>query len=421
MPYEQGMDERDAEARGHRQDAPLSISQLNWYIKNVLENAVPKVWVEGEVTDLSQPSSGHIYFSLKDDSSQVRAVVWRSTAARLPFKIKDGQAVVCCGAVEVYPPRGSYQLIVQRMEPQGIGALQLAFQQLHQKLASQGLFQDERKKPLPVFPKRIGFVTSPTGAAIHDFLEASRHRWSNLDLTIIPARVQGEFAANEIVRGIQLAHKLRPRLDLLIVGRGGGSMEDLWCFNEEAVVRAISKCKIPVVSAVGHEIDVTLSDLAADARALTPTHAAQLVLPSTSELKQRLEQIEKQINTLVQSRAKAIRLKLEGLSDRGILTRPHEIHLSRRQRIDELEMRGRQAIWNYLGSKKELLRSAVRAAEALSPLAVLARGYSLTRVANSTQPLQSVADVSVGDTLETTLQHGKISSHVRSIDDGGDK
>ncbi|MCA9131259.1 MAG: exodeoxyribonuclease VII large subunit, partial [Planctomycetales bacterium] len=193
---------QDFEPRGHEQDSPLSVSQLNWYIKNLLEKSLPSLWAEGEISDLSRPSSGHIYFTLKDDRSQIRAVIWRSTAQQLRFKLQEGLSVVCKGAIEVYPPRGSYQLIINQVQPKGIGPLQLAFQQLHAKLASQGLFAAERKQPLPKYPRRIGFVTSPSGAAIHDFLEAARRRWNDFQLVIIPARVQGDQAKGEIVRGI---------------------------------------------------------------------------------------------------------------------------------------------------------------------------------------------------------------------------
>lgn len=406
----------ELEARGHREDVPLTVSQLNWYIKNLLEEAVPKVWIEGEISDLSQPSSGHLYFTLKDDQSQVRAVIWRSTAGRLPFKIKDGLSIVCCGSVEVYPPRGSYQVIINRLQPKGVGPLQLAFQQLHAKLSAEGLFDAGRKKPLPAFPRRVGFVTSPSGAAIHDFLEASRDLWTDFEMTIIPSRVQGELAAQDLVRAIQLAHRIRPKLDLLIVGRGGGSIEDLWCFNEEPVVRAISAASLPVVSAIGHEIDVTLSDLAADARALTPTHAAQLIFPSKLDLKNRLQQIERRMNHCVRARANNMRLRLRGLTERGPLARPHELHLARRQKVDDLEMQAHRAMRNALASRKEKIGSLARASEALSPLNVLARGYSLTHLSGTQRPLQSVSDVVVGDEIETLLARGSLSSVVTRIE-----
>ena len=243
---------------------PLSIAALTAQIKSTLEGRFPDIWVAGEVSNFSRPQSGHCYFTLKDDHAQIRAVMWRGSASRLRFELKDGLEVVCHGAVDVYAPRGSYQLVVKEAQPLGIGALELALQRLREKLAAEGLFDRERKRPLPRFPKRIGFVTSPTGAAIRDFLQVLARRWRGVDVLVIPTRVQGDGAADEIADAVRLANRIRPRLDALVVGRGGGSLEDLWCFNEEPVVRAIAASEIPTISAVGHEIDVTLSDLAAD-------------------------------------------------------------------------------------------------------------------------------------------------------------
>ncbi len=412
---EQHSPESEFEARGHRRDTPLSVAQLNWFVKHLLEQAVPKVWVEGEVSDLSQPASGHLYFTLKDEDSQVRAVIWRSTAQRLPFKLKEGQSVVCCGGVDVYPPRGTYQLTIQRIQPQGVGPLQLAFQQLHQRLAKEGLFSDQHKQPLPSLPGRIGFVTSSSGAALHDFLEAAKSRWAAFQLTLIPALVQGDNAARDLVRAIRLAHQLRPKLDVLIVGRGGGSQEDLWCFNEEPVVRAIHAARIPIVSAVGHEIDVTLSDLVADERALTPTHVASLLLPDAGELRSRLVNMRQRVDAVVRTRLATAEQRLESMARRSLLARPHELHLQRRQQVDEWEVRGRHAIWKLLANRGEQLASWARAVEALSPLSVLSRGYSLTTKADSGTPVSSIESLQVGDALETRLAQGKVQSQITRL------
>ena len=414
MPH---FDDGDYEARGHKEDAPLSISQLNWFIKQTLEQAVPKVWVEGEVTDLSRPSSGHIYFGLKDERSQIRGVIWRSTAQRIPFELKNGQSVICCGGVEVYPPRGSYQLIVNQVVPQGIGSLQLAFQQLHRKLKSEGMFDDELKRALPSYPKRIGFVTSPSGAALHDFVEAASSIWSDFELLVVPARVQGELASNDIVAAIRQAQRLKPALDVLIVGRGGGSMEDLWCFNEERVVRAIYDCKVPVVSAIGHEIDVTLSDLVADVRALTPTHAASIVFPNRDELERKLAPVRQRLDAHFRSRANYLRERLETYATRSVLANPHNLHLQRRQAIDELELRARVAISNQVDTGRERISSMARALEALSPLQVLTRGYSLTTKLGENKPLQSAEDLSSGDFIRTRLNDGEIISRIAEADE----
>lgn len=401
------------EARGDSQDSPLSVSQLNWVIKNLLENSLSSLWAEGEISDLSRPRSGHIYFTLKDDRSQVRAVIWRSAAQKLKFQLKDGLQVICRGAVEVYPPRGSYQLIISAVQPQGVGPLQIAFQQLHAKLSAEGLFDPAGKQALPRFPKRIGFVTSQTGAAIHDFLEAASQLWNDIELFVIPARVQGEQASADIVAGIQRAQQLRPKLDLLIVGRGGGSIEDLWSFNEEAVVRAIASCSLPTISAVGHEIDVTLSDLAADARALTPSHAAQLSLPSQQEISSSLVQLRRRADKSVSNRIQLAKNRLQSLASLGVLARPHDIHRIRRQQVDELELRVRSNMQQLIAAGRDQVASLARATEALSPLNVLARGYSLSRDAQTLKSLRSVDDASIGQTLETLLPDGSLVCQVQ--------
>ncbi len=409
------------EARGHVAESPLSVTQLNLFLKRLVEGAMPRVWLEGEISDLSRPSSGHIYFTLKDDRSQVRAVMWRSTATRLKMQLKDGMSIVCCGGVEVYPPRGSYQIVITQLQPTGIGQLQLALQQLHQKLAKEGLFDADRKKPLPQFPRRIGFVTSPTGAAIHDFLESSEPLWKDYRLLVIPARVQGERAAAEIANGIQLAERIRPKLDLLIVGRGGGSMEDLWCFNEEIVVRALAKCSLPTVSAVGHEIDVTLSDLVADARAMTPSQAASLILPKRSELVGMISALRQRTDSLIRTRLQRMKQRLTGLEDRSVLSRPDWIFQSRKQQVDDLERRLTAAVGQQIERRKRRLQELARATAALSPLGVLSRGYSLSMKEGTDTPLQSFRDVSVGQRLVTRLSEGVVVSRIESTNDNSDQ
>ena len=266
----------------------LTVTEVTEQIKELLETSFPNVWIEGEISNFSRPRSGHCYLTLKDDEAQLPAVIWRSTASRLRFDLHDGLEVVCLGHLDVYPPRGRYQLIVREIEPKGIGALELAFRQLRDKLAKEGLFEPGYKKPLPAFSRRIAVVTSATGAAIRDFLEVLRRRWRGADVWIVPVRVQGEGAAEEIAAALEDVNRLADRPDCIVVTRGGGSLEDLWAFNEEVVVRAIFASKIPVVSAIGHEIDVTLSDLVADVRALTPSEAAELVAPAADELAARL-------------------------------------------------------------------------------------------------------------------------------------
>ncbi len=401
---------------GHDRSNPLSITQINTVIKGLVDDLVPSVWIAGEVSDVSKPRSGHIYFSLKDDTSVIRAVMWRSTAARMKFELKDGHQVVGLGKIDVYVPRGSYQISFQSLQPQGEGALQLAFRQLHEKLQREGLFEASKKKQLPKFPQRIGFVTSTSGAAIRDFLEMLRSRWPLSDVLIIPATVQGSTAAREIAAGIRLAQKIFPRLDLLVVGRGGGSMEDLWCFNEELVVRAIADCDLPTISAVGHEIDVTLSDLAADVRALTPSDAAIRAVPSLSEIQESLDASENRSNKAMHRILQNLQLQLNRLSERPVLVRPEEVLLRKEQILDELSQRIDRAIGNSLQAKSLRLATQAATVEALSPLKVLGRGYSVTRDAASQRIIRGCDDVKSGQQIETLVPDGSILSIVETTD-----
>ncbi|MFO1064003.1 MAG: exodeoxyribonuclease VII large subunit [Pirellulales bacterium] len=408
-------DEDPSGVQGLDEDNPLSVTQLTLCIKSLIENSLPRLWVEGEVSDLSRPSSGHLYFTLKDAQCQIRAVMWRSAAQRLPFRLEDGAQIICAGGIEVYPPRGSYQMAVTRVQPQGVGGLQLAFRQLHAKLAAEGCFDAERKKPLPKFPRRIAFVTSPSGAALHDFIEAAAQRWPLFELTVVPVRVQGEGAAEEIAAGIQAAQRLKPAVDLIIVGRGGGSLEDLWCFNEEAVVRALVASHTPTISAVGHEVDVTLSDLAADARALTPTNAAEVGLPSLSEISGRLAQHELRLTGLMHTRVHHLNERLRHFAESRVLQNPHELIKMRRQLVDEWELRASAAVWNRWRAGLERLQGTARAAHALSPLQVLARGYSLTLKQSDETLVRTAADVQPGETLITIVEAGRVESRVTAV------
>ena len=402
------------------QPRALTVTQLTARIKGSLEDAFPSVWVSGEVSNLSRPGSGHVYFSLKDENAQLRCVMWRSTAARLTFDLHDGMEVVCRGGVEVYPPRGSYQLVARSMEPLGLGALQLALRQLQMKLAAEGLFAAEHKQSLPRFARRIGFVTSPTGAAIRDFLEVIRRRWRGLEVLVIPARVQGEGAAAEIVRGIELAGRIDPPLDVLVVGRGGGSMEDLWCFNEEAVVRAIFACPVPTVSAVGHEIDVSLSDLVADRRALTPSEAAELVTPSADEVSAMLRSYGQRLTQALRGRAVRARERLDALARLRSFRRPYDRLHEWNRRIDELEMAMRRSMRTRRQRSRQQVASLAGRLDALSPLAVLSRGYSITQN-EAGGVIASVEQVGAGDSIVTRMVDGRIVSRVEAIEELSDR
>ncbi|HZN35202.1 MAG TPA: exodeoxyribonuclease VII large subunit [Pirellulaceae bacterium] len=393
----------------------LSVSQLTALIQGSLESTFASVWVSGEVSEISRPQSGHVYFTLKDEGAQLRGVLWRSSAVRLRFRLEEGQQVLCLGDLTVYPPRGAYQLDVRRVEPQGQGALQLAFQQLQRRLAAEGLFDPARKRPLPVLPRRVGIVTSPSGAAIHDFLQVAARRCCGVRIFVIPARVQGDGASGEIVHGIQLANRLHPPLDVLVVGRGGGSLEDLWSFNEEAVVRAIHASRVPVVSAVGHEVDVTLADLAADVRALTPSEAAERVFPAAEELTQRLTAIQRRLIAILRARASAARRHLEQLARSRILRNPKSLVFDLSRRLDEHDQQALRAIARRLDLARDRLTASTARLESLSPLAVLARGYSVT-TDDAGKILKSTAALRAGDTVHTRLATGGFTSRVGAVE-----
>jgi len=272
-------------------DNVYTVSEITKLIKEELESTFPLLWVEGEISNFHRHHSGHLYFTMKDAACQLRAVMFRSEAQRAAFEMKDGLQVVCRGRINVYEPRGEYQIIVELVEPKGKGALQLAFEQLKEKLKKEGLFDPRFKKKLPLLPNKVGVVTSPRGAAIVDILKTLERRFARLHILIYPAKVQGEGAADEIVEGIDYFSQ-RPDMDVIIVGRGGGSIEDLWAFNEEKVARAIFRSKVPVISAVGHEIDFTISDFVADIRASTPTAAAETVIEKEASFEERIENLE---------------------------------------------------------------------------------------------------------------------------------
>jgi exodeoxyribonuclease VII large subunit len=335
-------------ARGPRQPATsaarpglLTVSQVNELVRGAIAAHVPAtISVLGEIGDLSRPASGHIYFSLKDERSELRCVLWRSAAATLRFALQTGMQVIATGGIEVYTPRGTYQLIARTLEPRGIGALELAFRQLREKLEREGLFDAARKKPLPKLPARIALVTSPRGTAIRDLLTTLARRYPVADVLLCPVRVQGEGAAEEIAAAIGVLNAQRAVLggiDLMIVGRGGGSLEDLWAFNEEAVARAIAASEIPVVSAVGHEVDVTISDLVADLRAPTPTAAAELATPHRDELLRRIERDAARVQRVVEHALRLARSQLDGLLAAAPLARPLALIRERAQLVDEHE------------------------------------------------------------------------------------
>ena len=392
----------------------ISVSQLSSLLKGVVETSFPCVWVAGEISNSTKAASGHYYLTLKDESAQIRAVIWRGAALRLRFQIEDGLQAIAVGPIELYEARGTYQLIIEQLIPQGLGPLELAFRQLHDKLATEGLFDPERKRPLPRFPRRIALITSPTGAAVRDMLQVITRRWNQSDIVIVPVPVQGDGAAVQIAAALRRVH-LIPDVDVVITGRGGGSLEDLWPFNEEVVARAIFDCPIPVISAVGHEIDVSISDLVADRRALTPSEAAELVVPNGEEVRGELDHLRRRLSQALQGRATRARMHLDSLANRRAFTHPRERLHTQEQRLDELIERAVRALRNRLSGSRKEINSLALQLDALSPLQVVQRGYTLTFQEGTATPVRAADQVNVGDSLTTYFAQGQVTSRVEHV------
>ncbi|MCE2810476.1 MAG: exodeoxyribonuclease VII large subunit [Planctomycetaceae bacterium] len=407
--------EASQSAPGTSDETPLSVSQLTAWIKRTLDQNIASFWIAGEVSNVTKATSGHVYLTIKDANSQIGAVLWRSSWEKCKFDIKEGMAVLGMGKLDVYGPRGTYQVVLQRLEPQGLGPLQIAFRKLHAKLAAEGLFNQDRKRPLPRFPNRIGFVTSPQGAAIHDFLEVLRRRWPQMSVLVIPAKVQGSGAAEEIAQGIELANRIEPPLDVLVVGRGGGSIEDLWAFNEEVVVRAVAASKIPVVSAVGHEIDVTLCDLVADVRALTPSEAAERIAPSRDEILETLQSSQLRLTSIVASKLRELDSRLSGLIRRPVIEQPERMLDVLVQKLDENDHRLGEAIDRRIEKRQFEFDKLASRLDTISPLKTLARGYCLAMDAKDGSIISQVSQAKVGQRLETQLSDGLLISLIEKI------
>jgi exodeoxyribonuclease VII large subunit len=390
-----------------------TVSELTGEIKDLIEGNLPEVWVRGEVSNCQRANSGHIYLTLKDEGAQVAAVIWRGTASRFRFELHDGLQVVVNGSVEVYAPRGSYQVIVRQLIPQGVGALELAFRQLHAKLEAEGLFDPRRKRPIPRFPRRIALVTSPAGAAVRDMIQVLTRRWRAADILVVPVKVQGDGAAQEIATALRHVHRL-PGVDVVICGRGGGSLEDLWAFNEEVVARAIAACRLPVISAVGHEIDVTIADLVADVRALTPSEAAERVVPDRADVRRALDHLRQRLTSGLTNRASRARLQLEALASRRVFARPLQRVHDELTRLDELDARLLRAVRQRTIGVLRQLDVVAATLDALSPLKVLGRGYSITRRADSGELVTSADQLAIGERITTILTHGQLTSRVEA-------
>lgn len=375
-------------------ESVFSISQLTDSIRNVLNGEFTDIWVSGEISSLSKPQSGHLYLTLKDDLAQLSTVIWRSTAERLNFEPQDGMQVLCRGYIDVYPQRGSYQLIVQAIQPIGLGALQLAFRKLHDRLKQEGLFDDRHKQPLPEFPQRVVVITSPTGAAIQDFLHVVTRRWPHLDVLIVPVKVQGPGAADEIAAAIKMCGgKFNFDPDVIVVTRGGGSIEDLWAFNEENVVRAIHACPLPVVSAVGHEIDVSLSDLAADLRALTPSEAGEKLVPNVIETRDNLNACATRLDRSIQRSVRLFWEQLSSIANRPCIRQPLQITHRLAQQLDAYDIKLNQLSGRKLEVTRQRLGHCLDILRMSATNAIPNARLQLDQIARSNafvQPLQQV-------------------------------
>lgn len=383
----------------------LSIRELNALTRNILESSLELIWVRGEISNFIQSSAGHCYFTLKDANAQVRCALFRMSRNRVDNDIlKNGKEIIVYAKVTLYEARGDYQLIVQQVQLAGVGLLQQQFEALKKKLSALGLFAEAHKKPLPFLPQTIGVITSPTGAAIHDILRVLKQRFPAVSVMIYPSLVQGDKAAAQLIAALECANR-RKECDVLILARGGGSLEDLWPFNDEALAHAIFKSEIPVVSGVGHEIDFTISDFVADARAPTPSAAAMAVVPSNSEFLQLLFQAEKQLEKIALHKLKNLQFQLQALLHRI----PHPLRQiqNQLQAVDQYEWRLKQSIKQFLETQKQKLHHCAYALETLSPLKTLTRGYAILRDANTGVIVRSKNTVKTGEKLLAKVSDGE--------------
>jgi exodeoxyribonuclease VII large subunit len=438
-----------------------TVTEITEKIREILESSFENIWVEGEVSNFRCPLSGHFYFTLKDEMSQIRAVMFRSQNRLMEFQPEDGMEVLSRGRLSVYGPRGEYQLVIDYIEPKGIGALQLAFEKLKERLQKEGLFDQSRKKPLPYLPRRIAVVTSPTGAAIRDILKVIFGRFPNLEVLVVPVRVQGEGAANDIARAIHEVNTLEG-IDLMILARGGGSMEDLWPFNEEVVARAIFKSSIPVVSAIGHEIDFTISDFVADLRAPTPSAAGELIVREKKKLIEEIQDLknglERAIRLDIKRKRDSIIQVVKGLVDprrriaeirlwiddhENDLIRSMKVLLSQNRNVLNNEIRSlyylnpskeirdcREEFYKtfnslklagerYIDSLRQMLERLINSLDSMSPLSVLSRGYSIVRKLPSLEIIRDSSSLNKEDLLHIKFHTGEAICRVDRVDDGG--
>jgi exodeoxyribonuclease VII large subunit len=390
----------------------FSVSELVRDVKASLEAMYPDVMVEGEISNLNCHSSGHCYFSLKDAGAQLSAVIFRDDFSRIRFRPENGLHVIVRGRLTVYPPQGRFQMVGNLMEPKGKGGLQLAFEQLKAKLEKEGLFDLARKRPLPALPRAVGIITSLDGAALHDMLTVLNRRFVNLRIVICPARVQGEGSGADVARAIEAINRHVPEIEVLLIGRGGGSIEDLWAFNEEVVARAIVASAIPVVSCVGHETDFTIADFVADLRAPTPSAAAELVIRAKAELAQHLANVSARLRAYIEFRLQDLAQRVETAANSRMLRRPLALVEEHLQNIDALRERLLQCIRNRADHWEKDVRHVLEKLHLLSPLATLSRGYAIAWTTAPRRLLTSAQDVRPQDQIEIQLHQGRIHAQV---------
>ncbi len=398
-------------------DKILSVTELTQTIKQILESAFPSVWVEGEISNYIEHTSGHRYFTIKDEGAQLKCVLWKGMSRYLFFEPKNGMKVRACGQISVYEKSGQYQLIVSSLQPAGIGALELAFQQLKAKLEAEGLFDPRRKKKIPEYPEAIGIVTSPTGAAIRDIINITNRRAPWVIRILRPVKVQGDGAAEEIAEAIREFNSYG-KVDVLIVGRGGGSLEDLWPFNEEIVARAIFDSKIPVISAVGHEIDFTIADFVADLRAPTPSSAAELAVPDGAELLNYFREMFSRICRLQLAYIQSGRRRLETAVSRYGLRRPMQIVNSRLQALDEINDSFRKTSLHVFERFHNLLEVMNARLQAASPVKIMQRGFAFVTVNRTGEVLKSFTQIAIGDKIDIRLARGGAAATINKVRGG---
>jgi exodeoxyribonuclease VII large subunit len=423
------------EKAGQANAAAITVSQLNRQVKTLLEKGLGRLWVEGEISNIAKPASGHIYFSLKDDSAQIRAAFFRQRQRGPTIGLKNGDQVLAFGRVSLYEPRGDYQLIVEQIEPAGEGALKRQFEVLKKMLAAEGLFDEDRKQPLPDLPARIGVITSPSGAAIRDILSVLGRRFPSIPVVVYPAAVQGDAAPGELIAALQSAID-RNECDVLIMGRGGGSLEDLWAFNDEKLARAMATCPIPLVSAVGHEVDFTIADFVADVRAPTPSGAAELIVPDREDWLRSINSLAARIARLGQRTVEDRAQTLDWLARRLLQTSPEQTLLRQHDRLSNMQRRLLSAmrqgvaaqrpaltnLWQRLqrggpeaiATPRHRLQLAMRGLHAVSPLATLDRGYAIVEDVDSRKVLMRAADAEVGTDIRARLASGELIATVKS-------